>query len=182
MGPSVWGGYRLRRLPCRRRAALLIGLLLAHTACYSYKPVATAPSFSSSDSGTAEVQGSPVAPDLQQGQRIRVHLSTPGDYALTDVVPRNVTSIDGELIRWTEDELVLSAWWMKTTAGQEFQGRGESVAVPGTDIGVVEKRALSVGKTAGIAVLIGGAIVALGVVFGGSSAEGGNGGTPIPPE
>lgn len=162
---------------------LLVGLLLAHTACYSYKPVTTAPSVSGSSSGTAEAEGAPMAPDLQQGQRIRVHLSTPGDYALTDVAPRNVTLIDGELVRWTEEEMLLSAWWVKTAAGLEFAGRGESVAVPGTDIGLVEKRVVSAGKTAGLAVLIAGAVAALGVALGASSGEGnGGGGTPGVPD
>ena len=178
MKRRVSGGLRLR---CRFRAALLIGLLLAHTACYSYKPVSTSRPLSGSSSGTAEVQ-EPVEPDLLQGKRIRVHLSKPGDYALTDLVPRNVTSIDGDLIQWTEDELTLSAWWMKTESGLEFEGRGETVAVPRTDIGLVERRVVSAGKTVGMALLIGGAVAAIGLVFGASGGESGGTQPPAPPQ
>jgi hypothetical protein len=160
-----------------------MGLLLVHAACYSYKPVATSPILSGSRSGTAAA-GQPAAaePELKQGQRIRVHLSEPGDYALTDLAPRNVTLIDGELIDWTEDELLLSVLWMKTGSGMEFAGRGETVAVPGTAIGLVERRVVSAGKTVGIALLIGGAVAAIGVVFGASGGEGGGTQPPAPPQ
>jgi hypothetical protein len=172
-----------RRLPCRPRALPLIGLLLVHTACYSYKPVNTSPAVSGSSSGTAAaVEPTEENPELKQGDRIRVHLSEPGDYELMDVVPRNVTLIDGELIRWTEDELLLSAWWMKAGSGLEFAGQGETVAVPGTAIGRVERRVVSVGKTAGIAVLIAGAVAALGVVFGTSGGESGGTQPPVQPQ
>jgi hypothetical protein len=126
-----------RRLPCRPRALPLIGLLLVHTACYSYKPVNTSPAVSGSSSGTAAaVEPTEENPELKQGDRIRVHLSEPGDYELMDVVPRNVTL----------------------------------------------RRVVSVGKTAGIAVLIAGAVAALGVVFGTSGGESGGTQPPVQPQ
>ena len=180
MKRTVSGG---RRLVSRRRVPLLMGLLLVHTACYSYRPVATSPRFSSSSSGTAAAPEQAVEePEVKQGQRIRVHLAEPGDYALTDVAPRNVTLIDGELIQWTEDELLLSARWMRTGSGLEFAGRGETVAVPLTAISLVERRVVSAGKTAGITLAILGALTAMGVVFGGTGGEGGVGQPPVPPQ
>lgn len=176
MKRTVSGRRRRWRLPL-----LLMGLVLVHTACYSYRPVATSPRFSSSGTAAAPEQAV-EEPEVKQGQRIRVHLAEPGDYALTDVAPRNVTLIDGELIQWTEDELLLSASWMRTRSGLEFAGRGETVVVPLTAISLVERRVVSAGKTAGITLAILGAITAMGAVFGGSGGEGGVGQPPVPPQ
>jgi len=174
----------MRRLTARRRAPLAAVLLLVHAACYSYVPLQPAPGGASATSSSS-VPG-PAAQlgleDLEQGASLRVHLSEPGSYPLTALTPNNVTVIDGDLIRLDDSSLYVSAYWMKTTGVQEFKGAGETVGIPFDKIDRVEQKKVSAGKTAVVGALIAGAIVLIGVTFGGGSGEGGENGPGGPPD
>ena len=174
----------VRRYPVRRRAPLAALLLLVHTACYSYVPLQPVPGGSSS-SGSSPASG-PLAQlgleGLPQGTSLRVHLSEPGSYPLTALTPNNVTVIDGDLIRTDDANLFVSAYWMKTAGVQEFKGNGETVTIPLDKIAQVDQKKVSAGKTAAVAALIAGAVVALGVTFGAGSGEGGENGGGTQPD
>ena len=174
----------MNRHRARRRAPLAVALLLVHAACYSYVPLQPAP-------GGATASASSAAPGraaqlglegLKQGVSLRVHLSEPGSYPLTALTPNNVTVIDGDLIRFDEDNLYVSAYWMKTAGVQEFKGEGETVTILLAQIDRIDQKKVSAGKTAGLAAVIVGAVVAIGVTFGAGSGEGGDNGPGGPPD
>jgi hypothetical protein len=168
----------------RRRAPLAAALLLVHTACYSYVPLQPP-----SEGASATASGTAVGPaaqlgleGIEQGVRLRVHLSEPGSYPLAALTPNNVTVIDGDLVVWDDSVLTVSAYWMKTAGVQEFKGSGETVAIPIDKIDRVDQKKVSAGKTAGVAAAIVGVVVLLGVTFGGGSGEGGDNGPGGPPD
>ena len=172
----------MSRHQARRRAPLAAVLLLVHAACYSYVPV---------QPGGASASAADAAPEpavllglegLEQGVSLRVHLSEPGSYPLEAVTPNNVTVIDGDLVRWDDESLYVSAYWMKTAGVQEFKGASETVPIPFDKIDRVDQKKVSAGKTAAVAALIAGAVVAIGVTFGAGSGEGGDNGPGGPPD
>jgi hypothetical protein len=167
------------RRPTARRRAPLAALLLVHTACFSYIPLQPTPMASSASAPSPAAQLG--LEGLEQGVSLRVHLSEPGSYPLTALTPNNVTVIDGDLVRWDDSSLYVSAYWMKTAGVQEYKGNGETVGILFDKIDRVDRKKVSVGKTAAIGAAMVGAVVLLGVTFGGGSGEGGqNGGGPIP--
>ncbi|UCG75930.1 MAG: hypothetical protein JSV95_00955 [Gemmatimonadota bacterium] len=175
----------MNRHRARRRAPLAVVLLLVHAACYSYVPLQPAPggASASATSGAPESAASQLGlVDLKQGASLRVHLSEPGSYPLTALTPNNVTVIDGDLIRFDEDNLYVSAYWMKTAGVQEFKGEGETVTIQLDQVDRIDQKKVSAGKTAALAAVIAGAIVAIGVTFGSGSGEGGDNGGGVQPD
>ncbi len=169
----------MRRHTARRRAPLAAALLLVHTACFSYIPLQPTPMGSSASTPSPAAQLG--LEGLEQGVSLRVHLSEPGSYPLMALTPNNVTVIDGDLVRWDDANLYVSAYWMKTAGVQEFKGNGETVGILLDKIDWVDRKKVSAGKTAAIGAAMVGAVLLLGVTFGGGSGEGGpNGGGPIP--
>ncbi|UCC73531.1 MAG: hypothetical protein JSV86_02925 [Gemmatimonadota bacterium] len=119
--------------------------------------------------------------DLERPDRVRVYLSVPSEFELLDLTANNVSSVDGEVVRWDDEELVLSVWWLESSYGLEFRGQGETIVVPRQHINHIEERKFSVAKTAG---LIGILVVAFAVGVGSlaaAGASGSNGGPPDPP-
>lgn len=142
-------------------AALFVGSLAA---CYKYVPV----------------HANPAPHELRQGTAVRVQLSEPGQFKLTELIADNVFVVDGELVRVDQDALVLSAFWLRTGTGYEHKGIGETVIIPLETIAALERKAVSFWKTAGLA---GGwvALSVLGIVALTSGGEGSPGGGPPPP-
>ncbi|MGD2217274.1 MAG: hypothetical protein PVJ64_10965 [Gemmatimonadales bacterium] len=105
----------------------------------------------------------PVSVDrLERPDRVRVHLSVAGSYELLDLTAADVTQIEGEVVRWDEASLVLSAWWLVARSGLEFRGQGETVVVQREHIAAIEERRISAWKT--VALVGGGAaVMAIGV-------------------
>jgi hypothetical protein len=140
------------------RKLLIVGLLVLG-GCYAYTPVAVS--------------------TLPRGTSVRVHLATPGDFRITQVTVNDVRVIDAEVIGFQDDTLALSAWWLESASGYEFPASGETVGVPGGQIGKIEKRRISVARTAGLAGAFAGvtslliaALDAVGVIGGGGGGGG----------
>jgi hypothetical protein len=173
----------------RRRAPLAVLLLLAHTACYSYHTLepqpggtATATAMSTTaTSATPSMAEQLGLVGLKQGTGLRIFLTEPGSYPLNHVTPNTVMQIDGDLINSDDENVRVSATWMKTAGVQEFKGNGETVTVPLDKIETVQQKKISAGKTAAMSAAIAGAVVLLGVTLGtGGGGEGGGGPPPNP--
>ncbi len=108
----------------------------------------------------------------ERPQRVRVHLSNPVSVELLDITAHNATLIDGEVVRWDDEELVLSVWWIEGPGNSEYRGQGETAVIPRSHIAAIEAREISVGKSlalAGMVVLV--TIVGVGTL----TATGGSG-------
>ena len=115
------------------------------------------------------------------GQEVRVVVSEPLEVELNRVTLREAKLLDGPLVRWNQDSLVISAWWVESQRGLRQEGEGELVGIPVVDVALVETRELATGKS----VLVGSAIVA-GLLlvldqFFSRSIFGGVGGSGDPP-
>lgn len=153
---------RAPRRRARSRTAAAVLALVATAGCFSYAPI----------------NGHEPAPRL--GTEVRAHLSTPESFQLTNVTANNVVEVDGEVVRWEDERLVLSAWWLRALNGTEHRGIGETVNIPTSSLGTVERKRVSVAKTGALA----GFGVLLAVLFNSaltSGAGGGEGPGPPPP-
>lgn len=137
------------------RKLLIVGLLVL-SGCYGYAPVTLS--------------------TVPRGTSVRVHLSTPGDFRITQVTVNDVRVIDAEVIGFQDDTLALSAWWLESVTGYEFPASGETVRVPGGHIGMIEKRRISVARTAGLAGAFAGVTTLLVAALDAAGVIGGNGG------
>jgi hypothetical protein len=151
------GSLRLRTRLLRSVAATL---LVAFTGCFSYIPAA--------------------APPSRQGERVRLHLSDPAEFRLSEITLNNVGALTGELVSSTGDELVLSVWALRSASGQEHSAAGETVRVDRSNVAGVERYRFSPLRSAILAgALIVGGVLFIGLVGGGDSGgESTGGGTP----
>ena len=145
-------------MPRTRRlvAAALLPLL---GGCYSYTPLS--------------------APTPGEAAALRLRLSRPDDFRLTNVTMNDVGEVDGELVAMNDTTVVVSATRLVSRSGFEHLGEGATLRVPRATIGSIEVKHLSVGRTA----LFVGGLIALGAltraalgaaeVSGASSAGGG---------
>lgn len=116
--------------------ALVLVSLLATGACYTYKPT-------------------PVG-QIVPGTDVHVHLDSAEDVELSSVTVRDVTTVKGQLTRWTANEdAVIFSTSLLTRPGVTQTTVGELVTVPGSNIAGVDAPVFSGVKT--------GVIVALGV-------------------
>lgn len=137
----------------RRRWSAAIALLaVVAVGCYSYVPVDT-------DAGRR----------FDRGTGVRVHLSTPMEIDLRDVVARDISTVQGEVIGWSGDELAVSAFTLFTPGGFEHSAAGQTVTIPADRIAGIEEKRLDKAKTAGLTV----GVVALTTVTGILLGEGG---------
>ena len=54
---------------------------------------------------------------LERPDRVRVYLSEPDSFELLDLTAKDVRVVDGEVVRWDDDTLVLSVWWLEAANG-----------------------------------------------------------------
>ncbi len=145
------------KTPTFAAALLLAGML---GGCYSYVPLRQ-----------------PAPPAAAQ---LRLRLSTPGDFRLSEITLHDVVEVDGELVAMDDSTVVLSASRLATSAGLEHLGEGATVRVPRGSIGTLEVRRLSRARSA----LFAGGLLAVALAadqaFGGGGIVGaifGHGGT-----
>jgi hypothetical protein len=115
-----------------------------------------------------------------QGSSVRAHLSEPGAFSLSDVTANNVIRVDGEVVQWDPDQLVLSAWWMRSRSGLEHKGVGETVLIPRSDIATLEHKQIAPGRTVAFVAAVVGFVLLIGSQFGGGGADEGPGPPPPP--
>jgi hypothetical protein len=109
---------------------LLIGLLLSLTACYGYVP---------------------VNGDLPPRQTVvRTYLSEPSSFTIDQVSLHGINQVEGEVVQWQDDYLVVSASWLWSISGQEFGGNAQTLIIPRERLQGVERKQLSKTRTAGI--------------------------------
>ena len=131
---------------------LLVLCLLVLTGCYTYAPARSAP--------------------FARGMAVRAQLSAPMDFRLTELTANNVVSVTGEVVRQDPDTLVLSAQWLRAQSGYQFPAAGETVTIPADRLADLERRRISVLRSA--------AIVAAGALVSGlfvAVLDGGGGGS-----
>jgi hypothetical protein len=116
--------------------------LLNLTACHHYLPT--------------EVEA------VERPNRVRVTLSEPQDFELLDLVARDIVQVEGEVVRWDDETLVLSVWWLRANNGNEFRAQGETAAVPRERVNHLERKQFSLLETIGLAALFTG-LMAVGV-------------------
>ena len=136
---------------------VLVGVTMVAPGCFTYTAVPP--------NGALPDRGAPV----------RAHLLEPQRFPLRDVTAENVVRVDGEIIEWDSERLLLSAYWMRSNSGLAHNGVGETVVLDRSALSKLERKRFSIGKSAALA----GAVV-LFSVFLNSAFEGGGGGEPPP--
>lgn len=144
------------------RPIALVPLCALLSGCFTYAPTRDAPG---------------------QAARVRVTLSSPADFRLRDFTANEVVVAEGEVVRVEEERLVLSALELRARSGYEFIGQGETIAIPRSNVAVLETRRVSAWRSA----LVAGALVAVMTlteqligIGGGDDNGGGGGGGPNP--
>ncbi len=148
-----------RRVHGLSAATALLGLL---SGCYNYLPLTTA------------------APN--PGTRVTADLTDSGTSILAPYLGPGVGSVDGQLVRLTDQELVLAVVATRNRSGIEHYWNGEAVTLPRGDVAGLRERRLATART--IVVVtggVGGAIALLGA-FGVINAGGTSTSTPPPPQ
>lgn len=140
--------------------AMAAVLLVTLSACFSYVPAA------------------PSGPP--QGARVRAHLEAPADYRVGRFTLHDILLVDGEIARWGDDRVVLSAWNLRSGTGQSYDVEGQTVEIPLTNLQQLETRRISATKS----ILLGGAVTALAILvptlLRGGGGGGNQGGTSNP--
>lgn len=148
----------MTRQPTGPRRALLVALVLAVPACYSYVPVETS-SVERGDDVRAEVRDARAGPGTASAGR----------------------RLEGLVVRRSPDTLTLSVplRGIRSNAAQSAVGR-DTVALAFSDLGGIERSKLDAVKTGGlvlgVAGLVGGAALLVSNAEGSSAGDGGGGG------
>jgi len=143
----------------RSVSALLLGTL-ALGGCFSYAPVspATTPPPATS---------------------VRVRLSRPMDFPISDVTVRDVVELQGEVVQSQDTSMMLSVFGLRSQTGYGVDASGETVAFPRTAVVGLSQKRISPWRSAVFAGLVVAGAVALKAtgVAGGLSNGGNNGNT-----
>lgn len=138
-----------------RRVVVPWCLVTTLTGCFSYAPVGNAP--------------------LRQGAEVRALLQQPTTVPVPTGTISGVSRVDGWLIESPADSVLLSARWLRSTAGQEFPGAGSTLRIPRSNVSLLQTRRFDTLRTA---LLVGVAALALGSIGAVADAGGGKGDGP----
>lgn len=144
------------------KRAVAMGLLPAFlgTACYTYRPV----------DGTVPVVGTEV----------RAHLSPPGSFQVGEFTIHDVNGVEGQVYQASGDTLLVWGSFLQTRIGSRYSAGGGSLFLSRQQVGSLEVRRLSTGRSIVAGVLTVGLVGALfGLV---KSALAGSGPQPPVPE
>lgn len=133
-----------------RRVVVPWCLVTTLTGCFSYAPVGNAP--------------------LRQGTDVRAVLQVPTTVPVPTGTIAGVNRVDGWLIGSPADSVLLSARWLRSTAGQEFPGAGSTLRIPRSNVSLLETRRFDTVRTALVA---GAVVVALGSIRAAANVGGG---------
>ncbi len=139
-----------------RAISMVLLCTLALSGCYSYLPVR---------SGTTPGNRA----------RVRLHLTQPQDVRLPDVTANGVTTIDGEVVRIDDENVVVSGLWVQAPSGYEQPASGATITVPRANVAAMRQKRLSPARTALLAV---GTVLVMSVfTYAATIGSGRNGGT-----
>jgi hypothetical protein len=144
--------------PSRAIAAIvLVCMTPSVTGCYTYKPVAV-----------HEVRPEP-------GKAVQVHLNAPESVRLQNLTADGVVQINGELAQWDNGQLVLSAFWVRSSSGFEHRAEGETVTLEEAKIRSVSAKQMNVPLSVALAAGAVAAAVIVGSAFSASGSAGNDG-------
>ena len=138
----------------------LIGILFMSTGCSRYLIL--------------PLEGPP--PD--RGTGVRAHLKSPGPFSAGPIIVPNVSMLSGEMVELTDDDVVLSLFWLQAFGGSEFRGEGETVAIPLDNLQMLEVKRIAPAQTGvfiGLIVVVA-ALLPLALSGGGGDPLSGQGG------
>ena len=122
----------------------------------------------------------PPAEVPPQTAEVRVNLSRPMDFPISDVTVRDVVQVSGEVIAVDSAWLRLSAYGLRSQTGYGVQATGETVQIPRASVVGVQRRKMDAVRSS----LVAGAVLGVGLLVAGLTGvlEGGRGGGgPAPP-
>jgi hypothetical protein len=137
---------------------LALPLIVALSACYTYRPVAT--------------------PEPLPGARVSAQLTTEGSRDLTGQIGPEVLHVEGNVLRTDSAGMDLEVREIESYRGIRSDWHGELVRLPRAAVAGVQERRLSVGGTTLMGGVLAAGLYAVYRILGGSSLfEGGNGGS-----
>ncbi len=113
-------------------------------------------------------------------QVIRAHLTVPVEFAAGEVIVRDVSTVFGGFMERNDDEVVISATWVRSVRGTTHPATGEPITIPLHNLQSLEVKRLAPLPTAALAGLIALTVVMVPVVLSGSGSEGNGGGDTDP--
>jgi hypothetical protein len=133
---------------------LLFVTLFFLAGCYKYVPL----------------QGPPGA--VERGTQLRTYFSEEQSVDLYDLTAHNITAMDAEFVRQEDSELVLSAFYLDSSARDAgYLGNGWTVRIPVESLSHVEVKKFDLWRSVGL-----GALALVGSYLGWEMIGGGRGG------
>jgi hypothetical protein len=126
--------------------------------CYSYQPLGS------------------VTP--ARGAPLRVLLDPPQDARLLDYTVNGAVRVEGELIELRPDQVLLSAFGVRSRSGFEYIAQGETLELPRGSVTALEIKKVSPLKTALFAGATGVVLFSIDRLISGLRGGGGGGGGP----
>lgn len=105
---------------------LTAALLVFDSACYVYRPLATAP---------------------DPGEHISVELSDRGRVAVADQLGQGILRVEGLLVQKTDEQYVISVARVASIDGTASDWAGERISIPSADVAHVSERTFSRART-----------------------------------
>jgi hypothetical protein len=122
----------------------------------------------------------PPASAPPQASAVRVRLSRPMDFPISDVTVRDVVQLDGEVVEVRDTAMRLSVFGLRSQTGFGVPANGETVLFPRTAVVELQQKRISPlrsGLVAALIVALGFAVKESGVVTGSGGNPGGGGGS-----
>jgi hypothetical protein len=140
-----------------KRSAFVLALLFL-AGCYSYRPLGS------------------VTPD--RGTPLRVLLDPPQDARLLDYTVNGAVRVEGELIELRPDQVLLSAFGVRSQSGFEYLAQGETLEFPRSNVAAFEVKKVSPLKTALFVGAAGAVFFSIDRLIAGLRGGGGGSGPP----
>ena len=144
----------------KRAVCAVLLCTLALNACFSYRAV-------------------PPAEVPPQATEVRVQLSRPMDFPISDITVRDVVQVTGEVVGADSSWLRLSAYGLRAQTGYSVPVSGETVQVPRGQVVGLQRKKMDAARSVGLgAALVAGTLVVAAISGG---LDFGRGGSPRPP-
>jgi hypothetical protein len=97
------------------------------------------------------------------GTAVRLELEAPQTVDLSEAVLRDIVSVEGPVLSWSSDSVLVSSNWVVSERGSRNRTLGEPVGIPTVSIAEVQEQKVHKGRTA--ALIAGGGLVVGGLFF-----------------